>query len=278
MDLMLEAEKKLKTSWFLGGPKVEDAAELYTQAANKFKMNKQWEEAAKAFIECANCNNKLKNQYEEATNYVSAAVCYRKISAKEAVEYLKKAVEIYANLGRFNIAAKHQKEIAEIYETEIVDLENACQAYQLAADWYAGEESKSSAQTCLLKVALFSAQLDHFDKAIEIYEQVAAASLEVSLLKWSVKDYFFRAGLCHLCSGDSVATQRAISRYQEMDVSFSSTRECQFLKDIVADYESGDVDSFTQHVAEYDSFTRLDNWKTSILLRIKKSIKTESVV
>ena len=33
------------------------------------------------------------------------------------------------------------------------------------------------------------------------YESVASASLDVALLKWSVKDYFFQAGLCHLASG-----------------------------------------------------------------------------
>lgn len=278
MELLTEAEKKLKTSWIFGGPKFEEAAELYVQAANKFKMAKQWEEAGRAFVESANCQKKVKNQYEEATCYVSASTCYRKVSAKDSIEYLKKAIDIYANLGRFNMAAKHQKEVAEIYESELVDLENACQSYHLAAEWFAGEESKSSAQACLLKVALFSAQLENFDRAVEIYEQVAQSSLEVDLLKWSVKEYFLKAGLCILCTGDVVRAQKAVQRYEEMDVSFSSTRECKFLKSIIQDFEAGDVDSFTNHVAEFDSFTRLDNWKTSVLLRIKRSIKTETIV
>lgn len=36
--------------------------------------------------------------------------------------------------------------------------------------------------------------------------------------------------------------------------------------------ENGDVEMYTQKVFEFDRQTRLDDWKTTILLRIKKSI------
>src|SRR4051812_9330456 len=39
--------------------------------------------------------------------------------------------------------------------------------------------------------------------------------------------------------------------------------------------EGGDVENFTNKVAEYDHLSKLDNWKTTILLRIKKSIQEE---
>ena len=43
--------------------------------------------------------------------------------------------------GRFSIAAKHHVSIAEIYETEISDVEKAISSYEQAADYYKGEES-----------------------------------------------------------------------------------------------------------------------------------------
>lgn len=58
----------------------------------------------------------------------------------------------------------------------------------------------SSASTCLLKVALFSAQLEKYDAAIRIYEDIASQSVDNQLLRWSVKEYFLRAGMCHLCA------------------------------------------------------------------------------
>lgn len=62
--------------------------------------------------------------------------------------------------------------IAELYETECVDLARAMQHYEQAADYFRGEESTSSANKCMLKLAQYAAQLEHYDKAIQIYEQV----------------------------------------------------------------------------------------------------------
>jgi len=83
-----------------------------------------------------------------------------------------KAIEIYTDMGRFTMAAKHHQSIAEIYESDAVDLERAVHHYEQAADYFRGEESNSSANKCLLKVAQYAAQLENYDKAIQIYEQV----------------------------------------------------------------------------------------------------------
>lgn len=76
-------------------------------------------------------------------------------------------------MGRFTIAAKHHITIAEIYENDMIDVEKAITHYDQAADYYKGEESNSSANKCLLKVAQYSAQLEQYEKAIEIYESVS---------------------------------------------------------------------------------------------------------
>ena len=59
--------------------------------------------------------------------------------------------------------------------------------------------------------------------------QVAATSLESSLLKYSAKDYFFRALLCHLCI-DVINANNALARYQEMYPAFQDSRECKLIK------------------------------------------------
>lgn len=60
----------------------------------------------------------------------------------------------------------------------------------------------SSAILCLLKVAQFMAYSQEFEKAIEIYEKIGCT--DNSLLGFGIayiKDLFFKAGLCHLCTG-----------------------------------------------------------------------------
>lgn len=189
----------------------------------------------------------------------------------EAVNCLLKAIEIYTDMGRFTMAAKHHQNIAEMYETDAVDLEKAIQHYEQAADYYSGEESNSSATKCLLKVAQYAAQLENYDKAIEIYQQVATTSLESALLKYSAKDYLFRAALCHLCV-DVLNAQHALERYVQMYPAFQDSREYKLIKTLIEHMEEQNVDAFTDAVNDYDSISRLDPWYTTILLRIKKQL------
>jgi alpha-soluble NSF attachment protein len=273
---IVQAGNKLKSFWMTAA-KYEEASEFYVKAANLYKVAKKWGEAGKAFLKSADCQIKAQSKHEAATNYVEAANCFKKVDVPESINCLKLAIEIYLDMGRFPIAAKHHKDIAEQYEGES-NLEEAIKHYTTAAEYYNTEEVNSSANQCLLKVAQFAAQLEKYELAIEKFEQVAQASIDNTLLKWSVKEYLLKAGLCHLATTDVVTARRALEKYQEMDVTFGSTRECTFLKNLTDAYENGDIDAFTNVVVEYDRLSPLDNWKTSILLRIKNSIGEVSII
>ncbi|UYV82273.1 NAPA, partial [Cordylochernes scorpioides] len=184
----------------------------------------------------------------------------------EAVSCLLKAIEIYTDMGRFTVAAKHHMTIAEIYENEIADIEKAITHYEQAADFFPRPTK------CLLNVAKYSAQLEQYEKAIGLYEQVASAALASPLMKYSAKEYFFCASLCHLCV-DSLNAQIAIKKYEEQCPSFGDSRECKLVKKLMEKLEEQDIDGFTEVVKEYDSISRLDSWYTNILLRIKKTMQ-----
>lgn len=59
-----------------------------------------------------------------------------------AVKALHIAIEILTEKGRFHTAAGHQKALAEIYESDLQDREQAMHNYQKAGDWYSGEDSR----------------------------------------------------------------------------------------------------------------------------------------
>ncbi|KPJ03468.1 PREDICTED: soluble NSF attachment protein [Papilio xuthus] len=277
MQLMAEAEKKLSSSksflgsLFGGSSKVEEAVDCYLRAANLFKMAKKWSQAGQAFCNAAQLHLKAGVRHDAATNFVDASNCYKKCDPNEAVSCLLKAIEIYTDMGRFTVAAKHHQNIAELYETEVVDVSRAMQHYEQAADYFRGEESTSSANKCMLKLAQYAAQLEHYDKAIQIYEQIAKSSLDNSLLKYSAKEYMFRAALCHLCV-DLLNAQHALDKYCSLYPAFADTRECKLVKELIEHLEDQNVDAFTEAVKTYDSISRLDQWYTSMLVRIKKQI------
>lgn len=63
------------------------------------------------------------------------------------------------------------KDIAELFEQDN-EIENAAEAYQKAADFFEGDNSTSRASSCLVKVATFAAELESYDKAIELFDKV----------------------------------------------------------------------------------------------------------
>jgi alpha-soluble NSF attachment protein len=277
MEFMAEAEKKMTSSkGFLssvfggGGNKVDEAIECYQRAANMFKMSKKWGNAGEAFVKAAELHLKNGSRHDCATCYCDAATCYKKSDPKEAVACLEKAIEQYLEMGRFSLAAKHHQTIAETLEAE-ADLEKAIHHYEQAADYFKGEESNAAANKALLKVAQHAAQLEDYVKAIKVYEEVAASSLESSLLKYSAKEYFFRAGICHLCV-DVLNAQQALERYIEMYPAFQDSREYKLIKTLSEHVEHEDPDAYTEAVKDYDSISRLDQWYTTLLLRIKKTL------
>jgi len=269
--LMIQGDKKVKSFW-PGGSKYEEASEMYVKAANLYKVVKKWDEAGKAFLKSADCQIKAQTKHEAATNYAEAANCFKKVNTPEAVNCLKLAIEIYLDMGRFPMAAKYHKDIAELYETDN-NLEDAIQHYTTAAEFYTGEEAASSANQCLLKVAQFAAAIKKYELAIEKFEVVANASINNPLLKWSVKEYLFKAGICNFVL-DVDKTESALEKYKDIDVTFSSSRECILLENLIKYYKEGKVDKFTDELIAYDKLSPLDKWKVDMFTLIKASINS----
>jgi len=70
-----------------------------------------------------------------------------------------------------------------------------------------------------------------------------------------------------------VATKRALDQFQEMDPTFSATRECQLLTDLSEAVEQGDQEVFADKLYQFDQMSKLDKWKTTLLLRVKDAIE-----
>ncbi|KAM7526562.1 hypothetical protein LguiA_016464 [Lonicera macranthoides] len=270
-----KADKKIG-GWGLFGSKFEDASDFYQKAANSFKLAKSWDRAGSVNIKLADCYLKLDSKHEAASAYVDAAKCYKKTSTKQAITCLDQAVNMFVAIGRLNMAGRYCKEIGDLYEQE-KNIEKAIVYFERSADLFQSEEATTSANQCNQKVAQFSAQLGDYPKAIAIYEDIARQSLNNNLLKYGVRGHLLNAGLCQLCKGDVVAITNALERYQDLDPTFSRTRECKFLADLACAIDEEDVAKFTEVVKEFDSMTCLDAWKTTLLLKVKEALKEKEL-
>ncbi|KAL1954444.1 hypothetical protein VTO42DRAFT_1168 [Malbranchea cinnamomea] len=261
---------------FFGGKteKYENAADLYTQAANMFRVQRLNKEAGLAFEKAASVFQNNLNEPDDAANaLIEAFKVYRKTDPEDAARVLQKAIEHYITKGNFRRAATHQQNLAELYEVELGDEARALEAYEKAAEWFEGDNAEALANKHYLKVGDLAALKGDYYKAIENFEKVARSSINNHLMKWSVKDYFLKAGMCHLASNDLVATNRALQSYCDLDNTFSSTREYQLLVDLTQAVEQGDQETFGDRLFQYDQLSKLDKWKTAIFLRVKNNIE-----
>ncbi|CCU74975.1 vesicular-fusion protein sec17, partial [Blumeria hordei DH14] len=222
--LLQKAEKAVVAATggfsFFGGrqEKWENAADLYMQAANAFRMQKQNKEAGEAFEKCAEIQTEKLNDLDDAANTLTEAFkVYKKSDPNDAARCLDVAINHHTSKGNFRRAATHKQNMAEVYEVELGDMKKAIESYEIAASWFENDNAEALANKLYLKVADLAALEGDYYKAIEHLEKVSATSVNNNLMKWSVKDYFLKAGLCHLAVGDMVATGRAIEKYRDLD-------------------------------------------------------------
>lgn len=283
-----EAESTLKKStWFASSSerKYEDAAELYSKAANAYKVGGLNDEAGAAYQQAAELYKDKLTSLGEASKCLSdAGACLKTSNPAEAIGCYRSAVTLLCDAGRLNQAAKLSKQIAEIFENDGAAAEDggadaitaAIASYQQAAELFEMEQAKSQASSCLQKVAeLSSGALDPPEllRAAEIYESLGRQCLESNLLKYNAKTHFLNGVMCHLANADSIGASQALARFDSLDYTFADAREGKFARQLVDCVEGFDSEGFATSCFEYDRISKLDPWKTSILVRVKRSIE-----
>lgn len=269
------AEKALK-AWFAGSSKFEAAAECYSNAGVQYKLAKNWAEAGNCFASAAELSLKAKNNTDAANYFTQAAESYKHCDPLKAVDFYNRAVPMKAEANQFSQAAKLTKEIAEIQE-ESHDLKLAIHAYEQAAEFAKMDSQPTSANQYNLKVAHLKAQDKQFKDAIRIFEQVAQESLPNQLLRYSCKDYYFKAMLCRLASvdekDDAASLEETLKNYITLCPSLNNTREQIFLTKALKAFSEHDVDGYTAATVELDKIIPIDSWKADIMLQVKEKIK-----
>ncbi|NXG43777.1 SNAA protein, partial [Psilopogon haemacephalus] len=167
-----------------GSSRLEEASELYARAANMFKMAKNWSGAGNAFCQAAQLHLQLQSKHDAATSLVDAGNAFKKADPQEAINCLLRAIEIYTDMGRFTIAAKHHISIAEIYEAELVDIEKVGNGAGNGAG-NGGDGAGNGG--------------DGVGNRGMGLGMVGTMAMDSPLLKYSAKEHFFRAALCHFC-------------------------------------------------------------------------------
>jgi alpha-soluble NSF attachment protein len=279
-ELIADAEKLTKPQLgffsFISGSsasyRLEEATDLYIQAANQYRLAKQFELAGKQFVKAADLQTELKNHNDVANHLVEAYKCFKGVAPTEAIAALSKAIHIFLTQnGQFRRAANFTMDLAELYES-VGDVDAAIRSYEQAGDYFVTDHAEALSNKAFLKCADLCAGQAKYGQAIKLYEQIIKNLLGNNLTKWNLKDYFFKTLLCTLCMDDIIEAGKKSAQFQNDEPSWELTRECKLISEILECVEQGDVQGFSDKVFEYDQFSKLDKLKTQLLLKIKTSV------
>lgn len=258
-----------------------EVADKYVEAGNIYKELSLWREAGDSFIKASDCASQDKDMIEGPRYRVTAATCYKKIDPLLAIMTLQDTIPSLLKQGRFDAVARHELEIAELFENQLDDPIKAREAYSQAGRRYEGEDNKAHARKCSLKVALLSSIIGEYKEAARFWEEGAKECAMDELRRYEIRENLLRSGLCRLADAsiqnDVVGAKRAIESYgSTIDPSFLSTREQRLLNDLISSLEDGDMSLFEEGITQYNKVNSLDPWRTKILLLIKRGITQDS--
>ncbi|KAH0481563.1 MAG: uncharacterized protein KVP18_001375 [Porospora cf. gigantea A] len=250
VNLIQQAEKKAKGhafSFLSGGPKYDEAADLYKKAGNVYKLEKSWSLAAECFFKASGCHEANDDRISQMQMLTEAYTTANRVSRSEADVYFNLVVRLNNDHGRFAQNAKMYKTQAEQLEKD-GDQRGAMVAFKEAARFFEMDDyGKSNYSQCIVQYAQYKAQLDgDVDEAIRIFEKEAEKCLENNLLQFNAKEHFLKAGLLVLSKGDAITASVSYDQYTSLDPRFEQSGEGRLMRGLTEAFEEGDVKKFVE--------------------------------
>jgi len=278
-----------KTGWFSGvskEEKLENAAEEFSKAADRYKLEQNYKRAGEVFEKSAEIYSQLASAggSSQESGYSGAArafdeahVAYKMISPELGIPPLKKSIEGFQNASNLRRAATKWEELAKLYEG-MGDLANANEAYKTAARLYMGQSqeaiaNKSRVRNAELTAVLSNGDFNALNESKEIYLAVARSNLANNTLRFAVKDHLFHYGLVSLSFMDEPTIANDFAIFPQIDKQFLATREHNLLQEIFQAVKDQDPDQLQQKVNVYANLSALKPWEETMIGRIEDKLR-----
>lgn len=132
--------------------RLDEAKEFYSQAANCFKLAKNWDRAVECYLECVKCTGE-EDSSDIAGYYSEAANCLKNShNTNKYLEYARIAIERFSLAARLSQAASLAKDCAEVLD-EMHDYDEALLFYEKAAGLYQADGMPTQGHQLLIKAS-----------------------------------------------------------------------------------------------------------------------------
>jgi tetratricopeptide (TPR) repeat protein len=159
------------------------------------KLKSRWKDAGDLLMECGNKYQVLKLFLEAATVFTEASEEYIKVDKFEAIKALRKSIKAYCDHGRFDIAGKLERKVAQLH-FESKHWDDAAFHFKKAADFLSGENFIFESDSCLEKCAECLIQINQVHEASKLLEIIAVSCVNSNLRRFYACEYLLRSIFC----------------------------------------------------------------------------------
>ena len=303
-ELVKKAQKKLDPGFFKSifsdiGERIEKAIKYYKEAAEIYKLNREWIKAGDCFIEIANLKDGMKEDSSETYN--DAILCYNKGGAKDKYEKLtNKIINIYVKSGEFQNAGelvfeKAQKLLGNTNGDkkkikEVLDL------YDQALDYYQMDKNSNEHKTNKINEAkadliTINGLKEEIFQAKYIYENLAKYYNKSNSGKVFSQDYYAKIVFLYLAYDDYITAKAFLNKFYNEEGGLYGSDIAFFLENIIKCFENNGLDIKDEEIGNEDNILNFDiacqmykakikfnnkiwdNWKITIVGIIGKKIQ-----
>ena len=303
-ELVKKAQKKLEPGFFKSifsdtGECLEKAIKYYKEAAEIYKINREWIKAGDCYIEIANLKDGMKEDSSEIYN--DAILCYNKGGAKDKYEKLtNKIINIYVKNGEFQNAGELVFEKAQkLLENSNGDkkkINEVIELYDQALDYYQMDKNSNEHTTNKINEAkadliTLNGLTEELSQAKHIYENLAKYYNKSNSGKVFSKDYYAKIVFLYLAYDDYVTAKAFLNKFYNEDGGLYGSDIANFLENIIKCFENNGLDIKDEEIGNEENILNFDiacqmyktkikfnnkiwdNWKITIVGIIGKKIQ-----
>ena len=299
-ELVKKAQKKLDPGFFKSvfsdsNERLEKALNYYKEAAEIYKLKREWIKAGDCYIEIGNIKEGMKEDLWETYN--EAILCYNKGGVKDKYEKLiNKLINAYVKNGEFSNAGlmvfeKAQK-LSENTNNDLKKINEILELYDQALDYFQMDKNSNEHKTNKIKEAKadfisINGIKDEIPQAKSIYEELGKYYNKSKSGKVYSKEYFAKVIFLYLAYDDYITAKAFLSKYYDEDGGLYGSDIATFLENIILCFENIGMDIKDETIGNEDEVLNFDiacqkykksnkkiwdNWIKNIVEKIGKKI------
>ncbi|RYH31239.1 hypothetical protein EON65_03110 [archaeon] len=189
MQAILKKRSAKFTALYTG----DSTAFKFYQKSIEFRIKGEWKNAGDNLVKCAEKYSLLRMFSEAACIYHEAGDCYGKIDKSEAITAYSFAVKLFCDQGRFDIAGRIERTIAEI-QVSLTHYDDAALHYRKAANFLLSERDISD--LCLERSAEALIHIGESSQSHVMYESIGISCAATNLRFFNADEKLMYALLC----------------------------------------------------------------------------------